>query len=186
MHLLQVSEAEQAATEGTSDERVLHGKLWVLLVAEWIPALCCIGRIHSPATSVDEAAACRGQVVQALQQLKAAAPLLAEEEFAAPLELVRQAAPPACMIVWLDSKAACRLHSAASAAPASTAAAQLLCYGCDLAVRALLKKHSGNLPCCRAVDGGQNPDLSTRDLFIKGLQANQAAKGKVQAVQGLR
>ena len=94
MHLLQVSEAEQAATEGTSDERVLHGKLWVLLVAEWIPALCCIGRIHSPATSVDEAAACRGQVVQALQQLKAAAPLLAEEEFAAPLELVRQAAPP--------------------------------------------------------------------------------------------
>lgn len=89
-----VSEAEQAATEGTSDERVLHGKL--------------------------------GQVVQALQQLKAAAPLLAEEEFAAPLELVR------------------------------------------------------------AVDGGQNPDLSTRDLFIKGLQANQAAKGKVQAVQGLR
>lgn len=121
MHLLQVSEAEQAATEGTSDERVLHGKLWVLLVAEWIPALCCIGRSHFPATPVDEAAACRGQVVQALQQLKAAAPLLAEEEFAAPLELVRQAAPPACMIVWLDSK----LHVASTLPPALHLPAQL-------------------------------------------------------------
>ncbi len=39
---------------------------------------------------------------------------------------------------------------------------------------------------CRHVDEGKNPTGYTKELFGRGVSANQAAKGKVSAVQTLR
>lgn len=38
----------------------------------------------------------------------------------------------------------------------------------------------------RALDAGINPDTSTAGLFKQGLQANQAAKGKVEVLTAFR
>lgn len=41
----------------------------------------------------------------------------------------------------------------------------------------------GTATACSFVDGGGNPDTFTADVFRASLAANQAAKGKVQAVR---